>query len=421
MKADLLATVVAKPPIPPITSREELIDALGKAAEIEHALMCMYLYAAFSLDRTAPGLSPADQEHVRAFAATTLLIARQEMEHLGIVSNLLIGVGATPNFDRPNLPLQANYYQVELPLQLLPFGEKFLVLAEQLEEPCQDHPHEPLPYFPSVAAIYDRIRDGVARLGEAPGFFLGAGDPQLSNASFGVPPAQLWYDVALLPVTDRATALAAVDLIRIQGEGATFSDPHSHYSRFKAMHAIWDALPEATRALMVRPAPANPLTVERGDVNPRVTCTVLTDPRAVALARLENRCYELILLLLSRLYGATDASDADRAMYQEQVFFPLMTMVIRPVSEILVELPAGDGRHSAVPTFELDGPIRTYLDRTTFNVQLAERLTHLAAGFAEVAALPDVPARMQYVAKNVAYTRDRILAYNAGTNTSATS
>jgi len=420
VNADLLATVAPAPPIPPITTREELIDALGKAAEIEHALMCQYLFAAFSLDRTAPGLSPADQEHVRTFAQMTLLIARQEMEHLGIVCNLLIGVGASPNFDRPNLPLQANYYQVDLPLALLPFGERFLVLAEQLEAPCQDHAHEPLPYYPSVAAIYDRLRDGLVRLGAAsPDLFLGADDPQLTNADFGVPPAQLWYDVALMPVTDLPSALAAIDLIRVQGEGATADDPHSHYERFVAMHRTWDALPAATRAQMVRPAPANPMTSARGDVNPRVTCTVLTDERAVGLANLENRCYELLLLLLSRLYGATDATAADRAMYQEYAFFPLMTMVVRPVSEILVELPAGDGRHCAVPTFEIDGPIRTYLDRTTFHVQLAERLAHLATGFAAIAAMPDVPARLHYVAKNVAYVRDRVLAYIAGTNTSA--
>ncbi len=418
MNADLLATVAPPPPIPPIRTREALIDALGKAAELEHAIMVQYLYAAFSLDRTAPGLSPAEQEQVRTFALQTLLIARQEMEHLGIVCNLLIGVGASPNFDRPNLPLQPDYYQIDLPLALLPFGEQFLRLAEQLEEPCADPDHTPMPYFPSVAAIYERLRDGFVALGQDPSFYLGANDPQLSNADFGVPPAQLWYDVALLPVTDLTSALAAIDLIRVQGEGATAADPHSHYARVKAMHAAWDALDHDARARMLRPAPSNPLTRPRGDVNPRATCTILTDPRAVGLADLENRCYELLLLLLARLYGATDATAADRAMYQEYAFFPLMTMVVRPVSEILVELPAGDGKHSAAPTFELDGPIRTYLDRTSFHVQLLERLTHLALGFAELAAQPDVDPRLSYVAKNVGYLRGRVQAYVDGTDTS---
>ena len=35
----------------PINSREQLLSTLAEAAEIEHNLMCCYLYAAFSLKR----------------------------------------------------------------------------------------------------------------------------------------------------------------------------------------------------------------------------------------------------------------------------------------------------------------------------------------------------------------------------------
>ncbi len=415
-----IAAVVPRPPIPPIRSREELIDALGVAAEIEHAIMCQYLFAAFSLDLTAPALSPEDSETARTFMIQTLLIARQEMEHLGIVTNLLIAVGAAPNFDRPNLPLQPNYYAIDLPLQLLPFGDEFLSLAARLEAPCTEpEPHPPLSYYPSVAAIYERLRDGLVRLG-SPGaptaatLFLGADDPQISNADFGASPHQVWYDLTLLPVTDLPSALAAIDLIRLQGEGSTVDDPDSHYGRVLAMRARWDALPAQARTAMRKPVPANPQVVDRGDVDPGVACAVLSDPRAVALARLANRAYELLLLLLARLYGRNDATPEERDMYRKYAFFPLMTIVVRPVGEILTDLPAGDGLHCAVCTFELDGPIRTYPDATTFHVQLGERLAHLAKGFAEVAAMPDVSPRLAYVAKNVAYVRDRVLGYLAG-------
>ncbi|MDQ1366358.1 MAG: hypothetical protein QOE57_2400, partial [Acidimicrobiaceae bacterium] len=41
-----------------IDSREELVYLVGEACEIEHGLMCQYLYAQFSLKRTAEeGLS----------------------------------------------------------------------------------------------------------------------------------------------------------------------------------------------------------------------------------------------------------------------------------------------------------------------------------------------------------------------------
>jgi hypothetical protein len=37
------------PPVTGIPSREQLIHSLYEAAELEHNLMCTYLYAAFSL------------------------------------------------------------------------------------------------------------------------------------------------------------------------------------------------------------------------------------------------------------------------------------------------------------------------------------------------------------------------------------
>ncbi|MBX3155773.1 MAG: hypothetical protein KF773_07230 [Deltaproteobacteria bacterium] len=426
-----VATVVARPPIPPIGTREELIDTLGLAAEIEHAIMCQYLYAAFSINRlgssaggssgpspgnrTSPELSPEEAEVGRTFAIELLKIARQEMEHLGIVTNLLISVGAPPDFDRPNLPLQRDYYAVDLPFRLLPFGDDFLTLSAQLEASTSSYDEHlaPRPYYPTVAAIYERLHAGFQAL-DGPTLFLGAKDPQISNADFGAAPNQVWYDLKLLPVTDLPSALAAIDLIRIQGEGATAEDPHSHWAIVRRLKGMWDALsPQARRALLW-PVPANPVTQQRGDVDPTVPCVVLSDPRAVALSRLANRAYELILLLLARLYGRNDATAADRQMYLRYAFFPLMTVVTRPVGEILVQLPAGDGEHCAACTFELDGPIRTYPDRSSFHVQLGERLSHLATGFAAAAKLEDMPARLQFVATNVAYIRDRVLGYLGG-------
>jgi Ferritin-like len=412
MIAATIASVLERPPIPPISTREELIDLLGKAAEIEHAIMCQYLYAAFSIDRTSARLAPEDSETAREFVIELLKIARQEMEHLGIVTNLLIAVGAAPDFDRPNLPLQPGYYAIDLAFRLLPFGDEFLALAAQLEEPCTYDPHQPLPFYGSVAAIYERLRDGVQAL-DSPTLFLGANDPQVSNTDFGATPTQVWYDLELLPVTDLASALAAIDLIRVQGEGATATDPNSHYAIVCRMRETWNQLAPAARAAMRKPVPANPVTYARGDVDPDIECCVLRDDRAVALARLANRTYELLLLLLARLYGRNDATPADRDMYRKYAFFPLMTIVVRPVGEILTELPAGDGEHCAVCTFELDGPIRTYPDRASFHVQLGERLSHLATGYAAVAAMPGVPQRLGFVAKNVAYVRDRVLDYLA--------
>lgn len=421
MRANV-ALVAPLAPIPPIETREDLIDALFLAAEIEHAIMCQYLYAAFSIDRMTIA-DPALSELARTFTIQLLKIGRQEMAHLGMVTNLLIAVGAAPDFDRPNLPIQRDYYSLDLRFQLLPFGEEFLALAAQIEEPFQDPARpEPRPYYPSVAAIYDHIGDGIAALapvGQPTNLFIGGDDPQISNADFGAPPDYVWYDIRLLPVTDRASALAAIALIRAQGEGATASDPNSHFAIVRRMQDEWRTLTDDERAQLVLPVPKNPLAKQRGDVDPTATCVVLSEPRALAVARLANRTYELLLLLLARLYGANDATQADRDMYRKYAFFPLMTIVIRPVAEILVQLPAGDGAHCAVPTFELDGPIRTFPEREAFHIQLEERLSHLADGYAAAAALPDMPARLAYVAQNVAYVRDRIRDYIAGVRAAA--
>ena len=83
------------PPEPAIrvTSREELLYLLAEAAEIEHNLMCCYLYAAFSLKTEADGLSPADAALVAGWRRAVLAVAVDEMTHLALVANLTSAIG----------------------------------------------------------------------------------------------------------------------------------------------------------------------------------------------------------------------------------------------------------------------------------------------------------------------------------------
>ena len=49
-----------------IGSREQILHLLAEAAEIEHTLMCSYLYAAFSLkDKADPSLSAQEADAVQ--------------------------------------------------------------------------------------------------------------------------------------------------------------------------------------------------------------------------------------------------------------------------------------------------------------------------------------------------------------------
>src|SRR3954447_21458832 len=66
-----------------IEHRQALLYTLSKAAELEHLIICQYLYAAFSLKQDAKeGLPDALVPTVRGWARTLNKIAEQEMLHL---------------------------------------------------------------------------------------------------------------------------------------------------------------------------------------------------------------------------------------------------------------------------------------------------------------------------------------------------
>ena len=89
-----------------LQTREQLIHLLTEAAEVEHNILCSYLYAAFSMKRgTKEGLTEREAEVVAQWRKTVLGVAVEEMGHLAIVNNLLVAVGGSPHFDPPNLPL----------------------------------------------------------------------------------------------------------------------------------------------------------------------------------------------------------------------------------------------------------------------------------------------------------------------------
>jgi Ferritin-like len=80
-----------------VERRKELTYLLCQAAELEHALMCEYLYAAFSLKSTAgPGLRDDQLEAVERWRRVIFTIAGEEMLHWAVVQNLLTAVGSAP-------------------------------------------------------------------------------------------------------------------------------------------------------------------------------------------------------------------------------------------------------------------------------------------------------------------------------------
>jgi hypothetical protein len=84
---------------------------LCQAAEVEHGIMCQYLFAAFSLkQRVDEGLTAEQLEAVTGWRRKIAQVATEEMLHLGLVQNVLSAIGAAPHLTRPNLPAPAHHY-----------------------------------------------------------------------------------------------------------------------------------------------------------------------------------------------------------------------------------------------------------------------------------------------------------------------
>ena len=73
---------------------------------------------------------------MRRWEANLLLVARQEMEHLAAVSNLLTALGQAPHLQRPNLPLKPSYYKLNVNGVLEPFGTRALRRFIKFEMPA---------------------------------------------------------------------------------------------------------------------------------------------------------------------------------------------------------------------------------------------------------------------------------------------
>src|SRR5688572_2983218 len=119
-----------------VPSREQLLFHLYEAAELEHNLMCTYLYAAFSLKSgEADGLSQAEAAAVSRWRSSILQIAIEEMGHLTAVWNISSALGGAPCFGRDNFPLDPGYLPAGIVVRLAPFDDQVLQHFVYLERP----------------------------------------------------------------------------------------------------------------------------------------------------------------------------------------------------------------------------------------------------------------------------------------------
>jgi hypothetical protein len=126
---------VAEPKIV-VEHREHLWYLLAEAAQVEHLIMCQYLYASFSL-KAGPedGLTAEQAAAVARWREVLTGIAIEEMLHLALVFNVITAIGAAPPLSRPNFPRRSEDLPGGVQFRLLPFGADALTHFLYLERP----------------------------------------------------------------------------------------------------------------------------------------------------------------------------------------------------------------------------------------------------------------------------------------------
>jgi ferritin-like protein len=352
-----------------IEHREALIYMLCQAAELEHGIMCQYLFAAFSLKQGADeGLTPEELAAVTRWRRTIAHVATEEMLHLALVQNVLSAIGAAPHLTRPNLPSPAHHYPAGVYLTLVPFGEPALQHFMFLERPEGmelegaegiDAPvHEAVPLtaegdivpqlqdFATIGHLYRSIEQGLAHLADKFGerhLFVGPPRAQATSADFRWP--------ELVAVTDLASAQRALDTILEQGEGARGHWETAHFGDFVRI------LEEYRGMLAANPAfdPVRPVmfaSVRRSERNESIP--LIGDPVTSRCTDLFNVSYEILVQILERYFAHTEETDAQLGTLARAAD-ALMTGVLRPLGDLITTLPVGPDHpgRTAGPSFEL--------------------------------------------------------------------
>jgi hypothetical protein len=416
-----------EPPVVPvrIENRAQLIYLLTEAAELEHEILCCYLFASFTMkDTVAEGVTPEQLEAIERWRDLLRGIAVQEMIHFATACNLLTSIGGQPQLHRPNLPTGSRAYPPRFQLQLVPFSlaavDQFAALeqpeaiweaAQQGEFRAAAVPLDRLSdifsserNFSTVGELYRGIQDGFSYLTQKLGeetLFVGPPEAQTAQEYFQMP--------GLIPVHDLTSALAAIEVIVEQGEGASADAEDSHYKRFLRIQEEYrQVLAQDPSFNPARPVVSSPYALVPTDLPPTAEISLIDDPLAGDLCNLFDGCYELMLQVLGRLFAHGDEAPETLAAYAD-IGVSMMFDAIDPLGRAITRMPAGPGHPgmNAGPSFRLSrgggSPAHGASARVLFRERAIElqrycRFLQMEAGAPEV--LTSVAAALEgYAAK----------------------
>jgi hypothetical protein len=352
------------------TPLEEAQSFLQVGAEIEHALLIEYLYAAWS----------ATSETIRS---RVVEIAIQEMCHLITVQNLLRFIGAQPYLRRQDQdPMSASY---AFPFCLRPFTksvlEDFLLVEMPPLEDLDGSDRQtmqaiidargPSNSITPVGLIYMKVYwllqpddqpnpewSEVARVGFTPGFHVTSVPVNGGGFTFQVDPEQelSWraqHDRGgiFAKVDSRHAALHAVAAIAAQGEGLISSgELRSHFETFLDIYRTTDfqTLPKSAWPTDPAYSATSPLR------------ELITDPVAAALCRVFDARYRILLACLRNALSRDRSKPPEAALRDKYVrwafdeMFSSIKFLAGPIARRPCKADGSATQLVAAPTFQLD-------------------------------------------------------------------
>ena len=343
-------------PVMPMTLRDSAIFLMQLAAEVEHALLVQYLYAAFSLNRTAPGVPSTAFNMIFS-------TAREEMGHLMTVQNVLLALGSSASLYRENMPVSTDFYP--FPFTLEPVSRASLakyVLAEMpdggLTEPKLSQVradagvsgtfavNQVAHLYSSIIAFLQAADDGIFD----PSLATLQGDPVDWRA--GTPtitrdpshkPVDVGPGVFVVKIQTRAQAIDALQVIALQGEGTTGAPgPSSHFKRFLA---VYDAAVAAPGPIAL-PVPTNP------DTGSTPGSGAITNPASLLWAQLMNSRYRMLLAAIGH-HLTIDQGTSGRSELAEFAFEEMSNVLILSTHLTTLDRTTSAADGKAGPPFEM--------------------------------------------------------------------
>jgi hypothetical protein len=393
--------------------REQLIHVLTEAAEIEHNLLCSYLYAAFSMKRgVEEGLTPTEASAVSRWRKSVMSVALEEMAHLAMVNNLLVFVGGSPHFNRPNFPVPPGYHPAGFTVRLTPFDvdtlEHFLYVERPADAPLADGAkfvgpsatREPPPTritpsaedYATIGELYELIERELKAL------FRHRRDAAIAQRGGK---RQLGPDIVKLPgltvLGGLDDALRALQVIVEQGEGARKESATSHFARFSAIKAEWHKLRIANPEFRpAHPAAHDPVMRVPPEGEKRIW---ITAPQARARLDLANGIYGALIAVLYQLYEPAGETTRKALAGCALALMSVLTVL----GEALARMPSSP-EHPGVNaglTFTSPRNVGPRLDPGL----IAERLLELAeihSGMIGAAAPNPLPAAIDGLSSSIA-------------------